>query len=685
MNEQKFLRTIFFTAVIAAACKFSFAQTKQQKINKTDSTYVSKLSESDSVKTKAGKSAAKTFAKASMLDSNFSSYKVSQNYLETTDYRFTEDFLVGTQSAFIKKLGNRGTPVEVSLYGLNSSTVVFLNEGTSIANRITNFSNLHFVQSESIEAIEVIPLPRGFLYGNFNIAAVNFISREPSTIKPYSRLRYYQAPEGEGFIDGIFNISPFKNLKAFIELTNHGADSYYLNSRFSNWLANIRLSYLLSPTETIRINYKHVKANTGLNGGVDLEETGKKYPKFSLDDVVYNNLTAAVRFPNRYITNTNNFIAATLITKAIKKTPAEFSFYFREELAEFRQNISGALSENVLPVSRDNKIQTLGARFRFDYQNQLIDLVSVTTFERDKYIADVLHKESFNSSLASSLITTLNLPGKKIIPSAFIKYFLTSQKSDYFGFGGDVLIKINQDLALYAGIANFNKPISLLSSFYTSPDIGKSQQIQTAELKASANFGVLNLSGGYFLINNSNDLISAFYDSDKLNDEAFYVSSYESSTQGLSLQTNFNIWKIHLMANSTLYLREKEQQRNGLPNFSTNGGLYYIDTLFNQNLKMKAGFNYYSIGSRYEQRIDFEKGISSSYFFERTSSSLSMINKTEFTPSFRLDFFFAGRIQDRAIVYFTWENILNSRFFDTPLYPTTPRSLRFGVAWEFLD
>ncbi|MEW6654943.1 MAG: TonB-dependent receptor plug domain-containing protein, partial [Bacteroidota bacterium] len=462
MKQPNFLLFIFLTAFIAFTCQISNADAKQQNFNKADSTSVSNSSESDTVKIKAIKRAAKFFTTASMLDSNFISYKVSQNYMETTDYRFTEDFLVGSQSAFIKKLGNRGMPVEVSLYGLSSNSTSFLSDGISVTNRMTNFTNLHLIQSESIETIEVIPLPRGFLFGNSNIAAVNFILREPSANKPYSRLRYYQAPESEGLIDAAFNINPLKKLKAYVQLANHGADSYYANSRFSNWHANIRLSYLLSPTETIRLDYKHVKANSGLNGGVDLEATGKRYPNLSMEDVVYDNITAVVRFPNRYITNTNNFIAATLLTKAVTEIPAEFSLYFRDELSEFRQNISGTLSENVLPVSRDNKVQTLGARFRFDYANQLFDLVSITAFERDKYTSDVILSKPSNSSLSTSLIAALNLPGKRIIPSAFIKYFLTSQTSGFFGLGGDVLFNISEDFSLYAGAATFQKPHSYL-------------------------------------------------------------------------------------------------------------------------------------------------------------------------------------------------------------------------------
>lgn len=681
MNKPNFLRALFVILVILFSCQTNFAQDKKTNLKSNDSTSVA----GDSVKNIINKNIPKILHVSSILDSNFASSKISQKNLETTDYRFTEDFLASAQNLFIKKLGNRGMPVDVSLYGLNANSTAFLNDGVNLANRINDYTNLHLFQSESIEEIELLPLSRGFLFGNTNIAAVNFISREPSSSKPYSRLRYYQAPEGEGLIDGIFNISPFKKLKAFIELTNHGADSYYTNSRFSNWMASVRLSYLLSPTETIKIDYKHVKANTGLNGGVDLAATGKKYPNFLLDDLVYDNLTAVVRFPNRYITNTNNFFAAALLTKAITGIPAEISFYYRDDLTEFRQNISGTITENVLPVSHDNKAETFGGRVRLDYSTGLFEFQSISNAERTKINSPLFEKGITQTSFSSYGLLTLKSADKIFLPSAYVKYLNLSQRS-FFGFGADAIINLTDKYSLFAGLSHFEKPLNQLTQkYFLGALLEKSQQGQTAEFKASADFDILKISAGYFLINNSNDLSASFIATEKLNDNAYYIDSYKSTVQGFSLQASFNFWKIHLITNSTVYLDEKEQLKKGLPNFSSNGGIYYIDTLFNQNLKMKAGFNYYSTGSRYEQRFDFEKGISSSYFFDTANGSISLINSTKFTPSFRLDFFFAGRIQESAVVYFAWENLFNSRFFDVPLYPAAPRGLRFGVAWEFLD
>lgn len=700
MKRRKYFRfgktkTLLVTLFISMCWNsFGFGQISKKAAAGLDTLRTKSVVTPDSTKPVIAKSATKLITPGSLSGAALLNGKVSKNTLESIDYRFTEDYLKGAAGLFIKRLGAGGMPTDVSLFGLSATSTAFLNDGISITNRLTNFTDLHLFQSEGIDSIEVMPLSRGFLLGNSNIAAVNIISREPSSSKPYSRLRYYQAPSGEGLIDGIFNIAPFKKLNTYIEITNHGSDFYYTNSQFSNWMGNIRLNYLLSPSETIRINYKHVKSTVGLNGGVDLTATHNRFPNFALEELIYDNLTAVVRFPNRYLTSTNNFFSASLLARLIENSPSEFAFYYKDDLSEFRQNISGTVSENVIPVSRDNKVQTIGVRFRQDYSTGIFDFVSLTTFERNKYIAELLQREFTNFSLATSFITTLKLADNRVLPSVFLKYLINDSDKNSFGLGGDVAINFTNQFSAYAGFSHFEKPFSQLEKLFHTGGFyhlggglsNRNQKIQTVELKASADFDWLKISAGYFLTKNNNELVSAFADSStKFNDEAHFVNTVDAATQGLTLQAQLSFWKIHFNTNSTLYLSEDERIRNGLPKFSSNGGVYYIDTLFNNNLKLKTGFNYYSYGSRYEQRFDFEKGISSSYLFDTSNGIYSQIGLTEFTPSLQIDFFLAGRIQESAIIYFTWENLLNSQFSVVPFYPIQPRGLRFGVTWEFLD
>ena len=84
--------------------------------------------------------------------------------------------------------------------------------------------------------------------------------------------------------------------------------------------------------------------------------------------------------------------------------------------------------------------------------------------------------------------------------------------------------------------------------------------------------------------------------------------------------------------------------------------------------------------------MDFEKNISfNKYYTIVNFVPTSTLIPGSFSPSFQLDFFLAGKIQNSATVYFVFENLFNAKYFIVPYYPKQARGIRFGVAWEFLD
>jgi hypothetical protein len=142
-------------------------------------------------------------------------------------------------------------------------------------------------------------------------------------------------------------------------------------------------------------------------------------------------------------------------------------------------------------------------------------------------------------------------------------------------------------------------------------------------------------------------------------------------------------WKIIMNTNSSFYFSSQDRKDYKLPNYSVYGGIYYIDTLFNKNLKLKTGLNYSSIGKRNFVAIDFEKNISSAYTLN--PFAFSDIINPDANSTIQFDFYFAGKIQDKATIYLVYENIFNSKYFIVPYYPKQSRGLRLGVTWEFLD
>jgi hypothetical protein len=107
-----------------------------------------------------------------------------------------------------------------------------------------------------------------------------------------------------------------------------------------------------------------------------------------------------------------------------------------------------------------------------------------------------------------------------------------------------------------------------------------------------------------------------------------------------------------------------------MPETKFNGGIYYKDILFNSSLDLKTGFvaNYTGKQSLKSLVIPHVGAIS-----------------TDIESWLTIDFTLSGEIQKAAIVYFTWENLFDWKYYITPYYPMLQRNMRFGIAWEIFN
>ena len=219
------------------------------------------------------------------------------------------------------------------------------------------------------------------------------------------------------------------------------------------------------------------------------------------------------------------------------------------------------------------------------------------------------------------------------------------------------------------------------------PGIQSDKQKSTSfELSVNLKNSFVNASIGYFNQSKANSLLPALLKEDPLhNDKIVYAAVKDLKLQGINLKLDLSIWKILLSTNMSYYFSSEDRHNYNLPQFSLYGGIYYVDTLFNKNLHLKSGFNYFSIGERDFTSIDLEKNISTNFLYDPSAQNVSLISSSPISTSFQIDFFLAGKIQNLATVYFVFENLFNAKYFIVPYYPKQARGIRFGLAWEFLD
>ncbi|MFA7229414.1 MAG: putative porin, partial [Melioribacteraceae bacterium] len=586
---------------------------------------------------------------------------------------------------FINDFGSIGYPNELFIYGNGNGNLSSLADGVSINNRLSNSPGLNQFQSESIGSIEIIPSVRGFLFSNMNnSASVNLISRDPDPRKPYSRLRYYQGSNSEALLDGIFSFNPFDRLNANLEISNHSSEPNFINSDFSNWSGTARLRYLLSKKINIIASYRYSKSVIQLNGGVDVDSIRNGFDSSEFNDILYDRLRAPVNYPHRYQKSAVNDLRLRLLADLSDNSISDLTFYYQSNLLEFRQNEESEVSESVIKKIIDNNSdKTAGFNFSQKLKFNFAEVNSYTNFERSTFNSPLLDEETLKSSFSQTVAASLNLLGELIRPALFGK-FLRYSGENYYGFGADASVRFSELFILYAGASSYEKPRSIWEERFILPELKPGgEKTSSLELSVSYNDNSTDASIGYFYRSTANALLSTTYTDYPAAERSHFFKAGDVTLSGMNFNVNFKFWKILLSSNTSIYLPGNRKDFK-LPDYSSNGGIYYVDSLFDNNLHLKAGLNYYSLGERDYINFDFERNISSAYYHNPAVTASSILN-FPLSSSFQIDFFLAGTIQERATVYFVFENLLDAQYYIIPHYPNQPRGIRFGISWEFLD
>lgn len=557
------------------------------------------------------------------------------------DYRYTGDIFKEFPFFFNRKLGFIGQHHETFVYGTGFNGVSYLSDGMLINNRYSNSLDLNIVQSEDIDSVEIIPAPRSFLYGlENNFSAVNFIKRDFLSVVPYSRIKYYEGPDGEAFIDGSFNALIFKRLNAFFALTNRKVDETYTNSEFSSWQLSFRLKYFFSNSINIVAGYSFVDKENGENGGVDIDSLRSSVS--DVNTILFDPQQAPVLYPNRIreIKRHNPFLR--FLFQPGEKFNTNLTLYYDF----FKERISG----DTLTFYNENK--TFGYSLNQLIQLEMIDLKLFTNYEKRRiyFKSELGSTDGFDDHNLFTVggSVTLKLLNDRLKPSLFIKHLSSSFEDRSFsnlGLGADVSFALLNELNLYAGFSTYKK-------------MGFSKQTNIYELGADFINEELEAGVKYFSKEN------VFYNPPVLLPAIYFYYPSSEDINGTALSLRYKIYKILFEFEGTHYFGGSNETIYGQPEYIVNTGIYLNSMLFDDNLYLKGGFVF-------------------NYFGKIRYSEITFI--TEIDPSYTIDFTLAGEIRKSAIFYFTWENLLDEEYYLVPYYPMPRRGIRFGLAWEFLN
>jgi len=564
------------------------------------------------------------------------------------NYRYTGDLMRSFNLYFIKDLGFVGYPNESFIYGVGNGGVSYLIDGVLWNNRYTNSLDLNFVQSEDVDSIEIVPSPRGFLYGPYNNpVTVNFITRDVVVPVPYARIKYYQGPDAEAMIDGKFSALLAERWNLSFEITNRSIDSTYTNTEFSFWQVNAKLKYFLSNSVNLTAWYYFVDTEQGLNGGVNVDSLNNIPSSYNID--LYSP-EAPVVYPNQKLDVLQNNFGLRTLAKPFDNSKLDLSFYYRYE----ENNFVGYQSEfNYTPKF---ETKTLGAVINSEEKLSIAKINIIFNYEknsRDYYQSNGVISTTDVDLFTATPILSISLLDDKLTPAVFYKYLLNNyvsnvgtRKENFSGLGADLKYNIFQDLYIYGGYSKYECPSC-------------QENVENAEISINYNDQNILVELKWYRRNN-------LYFSEKPFPQGYSISYPQfGNLSGLGLNFNYKVWYLLLETNTSYYFKPQNDKIYGVPEFSFISGVFVNGYFFDNNLELKTGFRFYYIGSN--------NVFTKSWGVDNVGST----NK--------LDFTIAGEIKKVAIFYFIWENLYYNQYYITPYYPMPDGNIRFGIAWELFN
>lgn len=568
-------------------------------------------------------------------------------------YRYSGDLLRSFSLNFVKDYGFIGYPNETFIYGVGNSGISYLQDGVFLNNRYTNSLDLNLIQSENIDSIEIVPSPRGFLYGPYNNpVTVNFITRDFLPPVPYARVRYYEGPDGEAMIDGKFSAMVAKRWNYSFQLTNRSKDETYENTDLSIWQFNTKLKYFLSNSINLQAYYYFVDKQQGLNGGVDYDSLSRSSEDPNAD--LYDPIIAPVFSPNQKLDVLQHNVGLRTLAKPFENSQLDLAIYYKFGLDELRD------VQDSINVSRDLEEKVFGGQINYFQRISSVSLQLLSSYESNTSMDKNLKSQNGftfyenNENLTLDIfniggVFTLYLLDDKFQASAFYRYNSVTTgdfNSGRSGIGVDLNYRLLNKLEFYLGTSSYEN--------YNSQDAGS--------FEAGAMFSYYKLLIDF-----------KYFDTDYIlfEPEIFYgLRTLEviptTKVKGLGLVLNYNFWLLLMETNTSYYFEVDDERPINLPDWQFICGLYVNDMFFNGNLDLKAGFKFYYTGD-----INLKKSW--------------WTGPSPVEPTNKLDFNLAGEIQKVAIFYFQWENLFGNEYYITPYYPMPGRNIKFGLAWELFN
>lgn len=600
----------------------------------------------------------------------------STKYLNVYDLRFMDYTYLGGilenfPGVFLRDQHGAGQYSQLTIRGVDWRSISVSANGRPMNDPLSGVYNLYHFAPEYADRIEVITGPRAFLYGvNATGGAVNLVTKNYNSNKPFSKINYSESFYSYAFSDGTFsqNISRKMNVTVGFQHQSHGGR--FANSAHDAWTVRAKVRYNVSKDFNIILSEYLSRTETQLNGGIDLIQTG--IPAFAFDRI-----QAEVVNRDAFEKTTRNDVDLSFVGTFMQDTVnvTTLTFYYSNSFREYRDKEFGI--SNGVKIDSDHRSSWMGAHFtqdlRFAFQQLSLGAnIELRQIEGSPNLGR--RRNSLGSLWAKEEIRLSNIVGI----AGFVRYDNYMRQSG-FGFGADATINIGEWVSLYGGLSSSKRFPGYQEMFWSDSTVTRSGSItserhRTFELGGIIRYGGIQAQASFFHRTVENPILV------KRSSVAYVFPSVEFSnggkliTNGVEMKLNARIAWLALDATGT-FITQQDENSSSLaryPKLSARGGIYYWNRILNDKLSLKIGL-----------RGRYVSGSSGDVFNPEVIAYVPN-NGPDLGYGASVDGFLIAGIGS-AYIHFMWENLTNSRYYITPYYPVLDRAVRFGISWQFFD
>ena len=606
------------------------------------------------------------------------------------EYRYIGDLLWTKPGMYIRDMGSPGQHNELTIGGVDERGIAFLVDGRSQADPITGTYDMILFPTDYIERIEFITGPEAMLYGmNSTGGAINIVTKNFYTNKPYSRLRYSQGVDGYAQTDAMFSQNIFSRFNLMFGLERHalGYDQLdqdyrgrFMNSDYDAWSFRTKLRYDVSNSFNIVFSHLYEQAITGLNGGVDYTNTPSGDYFDELNAIVSNNEA----YEKIYDHHLDLTAAAHLTGDTMQVTTLKI--YYSNQLRMYRDEVqqydNPYLPFNGVLTQSDNRSSNAGILLRHELESAVQNFtVTAEAEEIQVETSPEVGGHKLNKFSASAKEEVLILS-----PLTFAVF----GRDDYYrdqnlpGAGADAQLAINSSLSLFGGMSVSQRTPTLQELYWSSdstllptPRLWLKNEQHTL-IQVGARFSLSDFLTGTISLSHREIKNPILVDTIGGTSPTNYTLQFNQPALNVyngadvSLKASYS----HFFAEgNATYLKQPDyyhvsQKLQLLPELYLDGSFYYKNELVNGNLELKIGFRGRFISQQSGMAPLDESGLYVPYVL------------LQFGPSGTADFFVIAKLGD-AYLHLIWENLSDNQYLLTPFYPMYARNVRFGVSWEF--